>query len=291
MKTIVIKPSEIPQDMYNQVIGFDIETEDKFVWSPICLVSLHKPNTDTMYVIGIKYFEGGLLQEISLDELEILKNFLRTIRATGHNLQFDLSAVLYQWGIEMDVYLDTFIIARLFQEPAQGLKDLSIKCNPDLAGQLRHFNENFENFKPPFTYDIGDEDMIHYSGYDAYLPFVIIKKMAPQIKKYEKVIKLEMSYLKNSIRERANGLRFDLDMFISKVDEMSDEVERKQEELNAILGYEFKTNSTAQKKELLIDDWGLTTRFMTKKKEPSMSQESLEFMLAQLQDQLIREQY
>ena len=120
MKIRLVSPSEIPNDQFGRVISLDIETEDLAIDSSICMVSLFNPKSDEALVIPIKVYQGGTLKEISEIELEVLKTFLTTIKAVGHNLQFDLAHIKYHWGIDINVYFDTFLFARIMPDIVTG---------------------------------------------------------------------------------------------------------------------------------------------------------------------------
>lgn len=284
MRVEVIKPSQIPQDWYGGICGLDLETENLTIDSEICLCSLHNPKTDVMYVVPVKTYadENSIVADrIEKEELEILKKFIQSIRVCGHNLEFDLRMILYHWGVEpADIYLDTMILARLFQLKVQGLKDMVLRIEPRLTDKIRHFSDVADTQKPPFRYNMDDEEMIQYSGLDAYLPFVIVRHSAEQIKKYEKIIKMEMKFLKVAVRESAHGLRIDMNKFNETREKFGQDNEQKLQELRDLIADPgFRPSATADKKHLLIDILGCSTPITTPKGEPSMSDQSLERML------------
>ena len=208
MKIKTTKPSLIPYDWYDQVIGVDIETEDLRIDSDICLISLYNPKEDVSLVIPIKALHKGQIKHILPEELLILCKFLKTIKAVGHNLQFDLAHIRYHWGIDVAVHFDTFLLARMLQLEEQALKKIILRIRPGWSNMILSFKDLQEE-KPPFVYDISDSKVIWYSGFDAMFPFIIIEHYFAHIEKHKKVLKLETDFLYSSIKIRSNGLRID----------------------------------------------------------------------------------
>lgn len=277
MEFKVINPSEIPESYYNQTVGLDIETEDLYIDSPICLISIYKPGVDVCYVIPVDAYDGRMHITLPDYEVEILKNFLSTIKSVGHNLQFDLSRIKYHYGVQVKLHIDTFLIARIFQMEKQGLKDLATMIKPELLPKIRKFKEIAQP-KPPFVYNIQDLRVVTYSGLDAYLPFVVIRGLSDKIQSHKKIVKIEMDFLNTAIEMNANGLPFNVETYKKVISDYSQELVKMQTQLNEIAGWEVRHNSTADLRELLIDQCGLEPTELTPKGEPSMKASALERM-------------
>lgn len=125
-------PSEIPNAWKGKNLGLDIETESLDFKSPITLLSLYNLQEDISLVIPIKTYSNktDTYTELSDIEKSILKDFLSSIKAVGHNLQFDLSRIYDQFGVATPIYFDTFIMARVFQLELNALKDIFINLYP-----------------------------------------------------------------------------------------------------------------------------------------------------------------
>lgn len=268
-------PSQIPEDWYDSLVGFDIETEDLPINSPICLVSIHKPKSGVILVIPIHVYRRGICEDIEPYELEILKGFISRMKVAGANLQFDMARTLYHWGVRAkEIYMDTFILARILQLEKQGLKDMALRVKPELTSVLNKFT-NVMGDKPPFYYNIEDPAVVRYSGLDAYLPFVVIQGLSPQIKKVKNIINIEQDFLDVAIQQNYKGLNFNLDRFDELVDEYSNEVKLKNRELDELVGWHVRCNATADKKKLFVEKYGCTSSIKTPKGEISMSADSL----------------
>lgn len=283
----VLKPSQIPQDWYDSIIGFDIETEDEYIDSPICMVSMYKPGSGFVIIVPIKVYISGRLALIDSEELEIFKKFLSTVSVVGHYLQFDLGNIKYQWGVKVKAYFDTFIFARMMQFDKQGLKDIFIRIRPELLHEINKFNDIMGN--PPFKYPIDKKEVRVYSALDAVLPFHIIKYYRNSIEKMMNIVKIEMDYLGMAVDMRSNGLEFNVDRFTDLYSQYSERVMEKQQQLNEIAGYHCRVNSTADMTRLLIDKLNLKSSILTPKGAVSMNQESMEQMMDNCTDREKRE--
>ena len=279
-----MKPSQLPSSWKGSVLGMDIETEDKYLDSPICLVSLYKPESNTAIVVPIKCYMSGRLVQISQSEMECLKDFLSGVRAVGHNLQFDLSMIKYQWGVRVEPYFDTFIFARMMQFDKQGLKDIFIRIKPELSRMVNKFDSVVDGQQPPFVYNIDDKDVVRYSALDAVMPFHIMDYYREAIKKMIKICKIEMDYLSVASDMKANGLNFDLEKYQDLFLKYSMSVMSKQQDLNEYCGFNLRVNSTADLTKLLIDRLHLVTTILTPKGAPSMNHESLDQMMDNCND-------
>lgn len=288
MKIKVLKPSQLPSDWKGSVLGFDIETEDKYLDSDICLVSLYKPGSGFSVVVPVKAYVGGKLNLMPSEELDIFKDFLKTIKVVGHYLQFDLSRIKYHWGVQIPVVFDTFIFARMMQMEKQGLKDIFKRIKPELAHEINKF-EDVVGDKAPFYYLIDRQEVKIYSALDAVMPFHIIKHYNNTIKKMKKTVDIEMQYLEKAIEQACNGLRFDTDKFQGLFAKYTDRVMGMQQELNEFAGFSCRCNSTADLTKLLVYQMGMTSSITTPTGAVSMNEESRAQMMDNCKDPKGRE--
>ena len=166
MRIEEIRPSQIPQDWYDELIGIDLETEDKYLWSPICMCSLYKPKSGVIYVVPIKVYRNGVLEQLFKqddNEFRTFIDFISRARIVGHNLQFDCAMIQYQWGVKpKEIVWDTYLVARVLQLNTASLKDLILQIKPEMVKIVRHFKDI--QYGPPFRYDIGDVTVLRYSA-------------------------------------------------------------------------------------------------------------------------------
>lgn len=279
----ILRPSQLPSDWKGSVLGLDIETEDKYLDSEICMMSLYKPGSGFVAVVPLKVYVGGKLACITPDELAILKDFLKDVQAVGHNLQFDLSMIEYHWGVKVKAYFDTFIFARMMQLEKQGLKDIFLRLRPELINDINKF-DNVMGSEPPFYYPIDRKEVLVYSALDAVLPFHIIKHYRNTVEKMMPIVKIEMDYLNMAVDMRADGLKFNVERYQDLFADYASSVMDKQMDLNAIAGFNCRVNSTADLTRLLIGQLNLTSSILTPKGGVSMNQESLDQMMDNCRD-------
>ena len=153
MKYEVMDPKNIPQSWYGQITGLDIETEDLSINSRICMVSIFNPYENKGGVIPIYWFSGDSAYSISSGDLDILKGYLSSIKAVGHNLHFDIPNIYYNWGIKIQPYFDTFIMARVFQFKEQSLKGIILRIKPEWSDEVLRFSD-LDSKEPPFRYTL-----------------------------------------------------------------------------------------------------------------------------------------
>lgn len=276
MKYEIINPADIPSSWYGQVTGLDIETEDLSINSRICLVSIYNPKENRGGVVPIYWYQDDKLFSINPVELDILKKFLSTIKAVGHNLHFDLSLIKYRWGVTVEPYFDTFIMARVFQFREQSLKGIISRLKPEWTADILKFDD-LANGEPPFKY-ILDARTIKYSSLDAFYPFVLMNHFKDRIQKMKRIFQIEMNFMKVANGIRSSGLNIDMAEYFKDYEEMGKRVDALQNELDTLVGFHVRPTSSADIKRV-FDVYNLVPAQLTPKGEPSTSTEAIGMMM------------
>lgn len=146
--------SYIDKCIENGICAFDTETTgldcftDKLVG-----FSLYTPNTKAIYVpVGhISYIDDApLANQLTYDQTKEQLNRLNNTKVIYHNAKFDYKMVLIQLGVDLPIYYDSFIVARLFdQKGSARLKDLYNKFITQEEEKNR-FTDLFDDV--PFQY-------------------------------------------------------------------------------------------------------------------------------------------
>lgn len=277
MKIEILKPSEIPESWYNQVLGLDIETESDDTFSRITTIQVYNHQEKRTIIIPVHAVWKGELTELPESEVEILKKFLATIKAVGHNLQFDLAILLHTYGVEIEPKFDTFLMARVLQLEEQALKPLILRLHPEYRELICEWKDlGFSS--APWVFDLDDPRQVTYAGLDPYLPFILGSDFKERILKNKPAIDLENQYLRVAVRVHASGLNVDEEVYQRSLDSVSQEYEEKQKELNEMAGFPVRPNSSRDLKVFLIESMGIAPTRLTPKGEPAFNQDSINMM-------------
>lgn len=277
MKYEVRKPSEIPQSWRGEIIGLDIETPDEFIDSGINVVQVYNRKERLSIVIPVDVYRSGKREILSDEEKEILKNFLSTIKAVGHQLQFDLSRIKYHWGVDIDPYFDTFLLSRVLQLKSNALKDLVVQVCPEMTSVLHHLEDVVPG--PPFVYNFDNPKVVAYCAYDPFLPFILMNYFKDKIKENREILKIEMDFLKVAYRIQSNGLNVNRDTFSRTLKDFESKVEVQRKEIEDLAGFKCRVNSTADLVKFLIDGMGIKPTATTDKGAISMNEKAISAMI------------
>lgn len=278
MNILVVEPSQIPEEMYGKIAGLDIETSNLNLKTDICLLSTYVPENENIYVIPLKCKYKGVPYEINDKELSILKNYIESIEAVGHNLQFDGSRLLFNKGISLKPYMDTFLLARIFQVKKQGLKDMVKEIRPDLKDIINKFDDVVDTKQENIDYDLDDRDILIYSALDAVLPFLIISYYKEKIEENQFTVDLENNFLNIVIDINKNGLKIDLDIFNDITDTLKNNKDLLKKEIDAKVGFDFRPSATADFIKIMESNQ-IQPTLLTPKGKPSTSEEAVTQMI------------
>lgn len=138
----------------NGICAFDTETTglDCFL-DKLVGFSLYTPGTKAIYVPinHISYIDDNLLSnQITYEQAKEQLSRLKETKIIYHNAKFDYKMCFVQLGIDLPVYYDSFIVARLFdQKGSARLKDLYNKYITQ-EDEKNRFTDLFDDV--PFQY-------------------------------------------------------------------------------------------------------------------------------------------
>lgn len=277
MKIQVRKPSEVAPLLKDKRISYDIETLNTELETEVCLISIFDIKDKQLYILPLK--TKNVILDSDLEYKSVQEIFTNS-EVMGHYLQFDNSVVLSQFKVKPKAFADTFILARMLQEPKQSLKDLAKKYIPQVSSLIHKFTEVIsQDVEGNFIYNLADKSTLVYSALDALLPVLIHKHFEKDInfKEIKKAYDLEIRFLSVVVDWRTYGLNFDMNLYNSSIPKLGQELESNLQELYQLAGRQFKLNSPKDLQKLLFEEHGLTPVLTTKSGAPSTNQEALSY--------------
>lgn len=242
------------------LFGFDTETNKD---GSIRFIQIYSPISNKTFI-----FNGDDPQ------IKGLAGIWETFNVVGHNLQFDLSACLRQYGNYPNPAADTFLIACSLQEEQKGLKAL---CSQFFGFPVTDWETLFGDY----DYSNMDSDKWHYVANDPYYACLLFEHYRQAgayrfVKKAHEIdIKAMILYMEASVY----GLQVDQGRFSQYLEQYTAQVNDLQDRLNAYAGWEVRTGSTKDLKRLLFEQMGLPTPpITTDKGEVSVSKEALSYV-------------
>lgn len=241
-------------------LGFDTETNKD---GTIKFIQIYSPVADQTFI-----FNGDDPQINKLTSSWGMWNVV------GHNIQFDLSACLKQYGGYPNPVADTFIIACSLQEGQKGLKPL---CQQYFGIEYKTWEELFGDF----DYSNMTEEKWHYVANDPYYTYSLFEYYRQVgayrfIKKVHEIdIKAMIHYMESSTR----GILVNKDTFNVYLNQYTNQVAELQSKLDSYAGWPVRVTATNDIKKLLFEDLQLPLPpITTDKGEISVSKESLSYV-------------
>lgn len=243
-----------------ELLGFDTETNKE---GHIQFIQIYSYTSKTTFIF---YGDDSAINKLT--------SVWTSFEVVGHNLSFDLSACLTQYGSHPIPIIDTFLLACSLQEDQKGLKPL---CNQYFGTPLVKWEDLFGDY----DYSDMNEDKWNYIANDPYYAYMLYQHYvnvgAYQFvhKSHEVDIKAMLRYMYASIR----GLIIDQDKFKQYLEQYTKQVDDLQDKLNQYAGWEVRTASTKDLKKLLFEQLQLPTPpITTEKGEISVSKEALSYV-------------
>lgn len=249
-------------------LNFDIETKywiDEFSQKKVKFVQFGTLDESQKYRLN--------MDEISQEIKEKLFEVYQTWSIIGSNLQFDMGQIMYNYGVmPKEVFDDTYILARMLQEPEQGLKAL-------VAKYLQIDKPEFEFTFDPVTKEIDYSNPLidEYCEYDITTPNKLAEVMKSQqiIVNSNFIYRLEKKMAWIAARSEAYGIKTDLTNYDNIQQQLAEEIAQKQQKLNEMAGKEINPGSSKQVATLLYEDMGLECKSVTKKGTKSVDAKAL----------------
>ena len=276
MKIQVRKPSQIINHLKGEKISYDIETLNTNLETETCLISIMKISTSEIFIVPVKTSN----YKIDEEERKIVKEIFESVEVMGHYLQFDNSVIYNEFGAKPKAFADTFILARMLQEPKQSLKDLALKYVPKVANLIQRFTDISKvDVDGNFVYDLNDKNLLTYSALDAYLPVAVHHQLRKDkhFNQIKQVYELEIRFLSVVVDWKAKGLNFDMNLYNRILPQLKKNLDQDMKELFDLAGRPFKLNSPKDLQTLLFTEHGLTPVLTTKTGAPSTNAEALKY--------------
>jgi DNA polymerase-1 len=213
-----------------EFVGLDIETTRKF--EKYGELEGLDPYTSQIIMIQIGTLEVQyIIDARKVNPTALLKRLNRKVIWVGHNLKFEYKHILHNYGVRLERVYDTMIVYEInhcgLKKPsslAAVAKDL---CNINVPKDVRLSFLTIRN--TPFS-----KDQIEYGAKDIIVPFIIKHELDELTIKNEldKVVELEMEFLKVLGDIEYRGMAFDKDKWLEVARKSKEQYDLLEKELN-----------------------------------------------------------
>ena len=244
------------------LLAFDTETDSLDVYSANIVGFSFALNEQEAYYVPIAHSYLGVGEQISTEDAKKALQEISTCRVVGQNLKFDLAIVKNNFGLDMNIYADTMILAWLLNpEKSIGLDTLA----------LRFFNHSMVKFKDTVkkgqTFASVDiQSACRYASEDAWMTLKIYNKIIDFLEPHllDLARSLEFPFIKTLLLMEAEGIKVDVRYLEVLLKRSLGVIESLKKEIFALSGLEFNVNSTQQLGKVLFEDLGLRVVKKTK---------------------------
>lgn len=241
-------------------LGFDTETNKD---GTIKFIQIYSPVANQTFI-----FNGDD------HEIEKLTSKWCMWNVIGHNIQFDLSLCLKQYGSYPNPIADTFLISCSLQEAQKGLKPL---CQQYFGITFTSWEELFGDF----DYSNMTEEKWHYVANDPFYTYSLFEHYR-QIGAYrfvKKVHEIDIKVMIHYMESSTRGIIIDKNKFNEYLDQYTQQVAELQSKLDTYAGWPVRVTATSDIKKLLFEQMQLPTPSITTDKgEISVSKEALSYV-------------
>lgn len=242
------------------IFGFDTETDKE---GRVIFIQIYSPVSKQTFI-----FRGDD------PNIKKLTDKWDTWNVVGHNLQYDLSNCLKQYGSYPNPVADTFLLACSLQEAEKGLKPL---CNQYFGFPLVKWEDVFGDY----DYYNMTEEKWHYIANDPYFTYLLLEyyKQCAAYRFVKKAHEIDIKAMIHYMEASTLGLQIDQDKFAEYLDLYTTQLEELQEKLNLYAGWEVRTTSTKDLKKFLFEQLQLPIPpITTDKGDVSVSKEALSYV-------------
>ncbi|MFK5882621.1 MAG: DNA polymerase I [Sulfurospirillum sp.] len=244
------------------LLAFDTETDSLDAYNTNIVGFSFAFNEEVAYYVPMSHSYLGVGEQVSLEDAKVAIKKISTCRVVGQNLKFDLAVIKNNFGLEMDIYADTMILAWLLNpEKSIGLDTLA----------LRFFNHSMVKFKDTVkrgeTFASVDiETACAYASEDAWMTLKIYNKMVDFLEPslLDLARSLEFPFIKTLLAMEKEGIRVDVRYLEVLLKRSLSVIESLKKEIFELSGLEFNVNSTQQLGKVLFEDLGLRVVKKTK---------------------------
>ncbi len=256
------------------VVAFDTETDSLDTKVANIVGFSFAFNMDIGYYVPLNHNYLGVESQISKDNAKIALIELLKHHIVGHNLKFDIAVIWHNFGIRIDNYSDTLILAWL--ENSSQILNLDFQVQKNFSYTTIKFDEVVKKGE---TFASANIDIAtQYAAEDAISALALYNALLSRLddKLLEIAKNIEFPFIKTLIAMENNGIGIDREFFISLKQELGDSLQVVSKNIFEMAGEEFNINSTQQLGEILFNKLHLKKGRILKNKSYSTDEKTLE---------------
>jgi len=248
----------------NSLVAFDTETtgldslNEKIVGFSFCF------NEEQAFYVPIDHFYLGVPEQISKDVAVKAINILNNHKLVLQNFKYDYEIIKNNFGIELELYADTMLMAWLLNsDKPVGMDKLALKYFNHKTIAFKDTVKKGENFS-----NVELSKACEYASEDAFITYMLYAVLNNELIKNEKLnnlsVSLEYPLTKVLCSMQEHGIKVDV-KFLEELKTKS-LVHTKQltQKIYDLAGIEFNINSPKQLGEILFDKLNLPPSKKTK---------------------------
>jgi DNA polymerase-1 len=239
----------IPKD---SIVAFDTETTGlDSLNEDIVGFSFCYENTKSFYV-PIAHFYLGVPEQVSKEVAKQVIEVLNNHKLVLHNFKYDFEIIKNNFGVELNLYADSMIMAWLLNsDKAVGLDKLALEEFNHTMIAFKDVVKKGENFS-----NIDLDDACKYAAEDAYITKLLYDRLLVNLEK-EKVIydvakSLEFPFIKVLSELQTNGIKVDVKFLEELKGSNKEYIDGLVSSIYELSGCEFNINSPKQLGEVLF---------------------------------------
>jgi DNA polymerase-1 len=237
----------------NSIVAFDTETtgldssKAQIVGFSFCF------NDNKAYYVPVGHFYLGVPSQVSLEVAQKAIEVLNSKKLVVHNFKYDFEIIKRNFGIELNLFADTMLMAWLLDsDKPVGLDKLS----------MRYFEHNMISFKDIVkkgeTFASIDINIAcKYAAEDGWITYRLYKQLVDEFKNNEELLKIAQNiefpfiYVINNMEN--NGIKVDIDVLENLKLKSQIHLNNLTEEIYKLSGTQFNINSPKQLGEVLFE--------------------------------------
>ncbi|VAY87368.1 DNA polymerase I [hydrothermal vent metagenome] len=248
----------------NSIVAFDTETtgldssKAQIVGFSFCI------DEKKAYYVPIKHFYLGVPKQVSMTVANKTIEILNTKKLVLQNFKYDFEIIKNNFGIRLQLYADTMIMAWLLNsEDKVGLDKLSYKYFDHTMILFKDIVKKDETFA-----DIDVQKASQYAGEDAWITYRLYKELSTQFEDNKTLLKIaftiEFPFVLVLNNMENNGIKVDINLLEELKNKGKIELDYLANDIYKLTKMQFNINSPKQLGEVLFDTLGLSTPKKTK---------------------------
>lgn len=246
----------IPKD---SIVAFDTETtgldslNEKIVGFSFCYEEAKS------YYVPIGHFYLGVEDQVSYDVAKKAIEILAKHKLVVHNFKYDFEIIKNNFGIELDCFADTMILAWLFEsDKPVGLDKLALKYFSHEMITFKDVVKKGEDFS-----NVELEEACKYAAEDAYMCLMLFVKLTKELENEKEILglanTLEFPFIKVLSYMQELGIKVDIDLLLELKQQNKTYLDQLTNEIYEYSGMTFNINSPKQLGEVLFNHLKLPT--------------------------------